>query len=445
MRLWENFWFGQVSATRPYLLLKGLLFLLAFDCWFNLIPHAGRYGVGGFNVAHLPVLDLLPVPTPAIYVGAVSICGLLALSMAAFRPTRFLMAALTAIYTYAWACSMLDSYQHHYLISLILLSCTFLPLQGAREAYRYENVIERVSAWSYVMIGVTCSIVYTYTAITKLEPDWKNGDALRRMVDAGHMERVQSLLDQVGFAGENPYRVLAMGAITLQLVTAAGYLLAIVQNRPNTGRVLRQVWLLLPAPLLFHIGAELMDLTIGWFSYYMILLALVFFLPERLLDRVGRFITWLPRMSSNSDEDLGKIPKKDLKTSLKAAIPALVFGGALCIPADLPGVRFAGFIAAALVLVAILREYFHPPTPLPFTRATGFVAATVAFMFVVTLSPIRFDYYRYAAGDYRRRGDYQTALTLYEKANRYAPEGEDRKERIQEMRRKVKQQDRQRR
>ena len=66
-------------------------------------------------------------------------------------------------------------------------------------------------------------------------------------------------------------------------------------------------------------------------------------------------------------------------------------------------------------------------------------------MFVVTLSPIRFDYYRYAAGDYRRRGDYQTALTLYEKANRYAPEGEDRKERIQEMRRKVKQQDRQRR
>ncbi len=440
MSWWERFWFGQVSATRPYLLLKGLLLLLGLDCWFNLIPHGARYGAGGFNVAHFAILDLLPVPTPEIYICTVAVCGLLAFSMAVFRPTRTLLAALAALYTYAWACSMLDSFQHHYFLSLVLLSCVFLPLQGARETYRYEKVIERVSAWSYVMIGVTCSIVYFYTAVTKLDPDWRNGDAMRRMVDVDRIDRVRSLLTQVGLSGEDPYQLLAVGAIGLQLATGLGFLLAIGQNRPGAGWFRRHAWLLLPAPLMFHVGAELINLRIGWFSYYMLLIALVFFLPERPLDSIGRFISWLPRMSSQSDDELSNVPKKDLKSSMKAAVPALIFGGALCLPADLPGVPVAGFFAAALVLISIVVELRHPPTPLPFTRATSFVFAVVAFMFVVTLSTVRWDYYRYAAGDHQRRGDYQSALTMYEKANRYAPEGEDRKAQIQKMRTKVKQQ-----
>ena len=57
MSVWERHWYGDVIALRPYLLRKGVLVLLALDAWLLMLGHAGRYGAGGFNVAHFLWLD----------------------------------------------------------------------------------------------------------------------------------------------------------------------------------------------------------------------------------------------------------------------------------------------------------------------------------------------------------------------------------------------------
>jgi hypothetical protein len=125
----ERFFFGEIAAVRPWLLLRGLLVLLALDCVIDLVPHGARYGASGFNVAHFAWLDVIaPMPTAALYVGLLFACALLALTQALAGPSRLGLATLAVLYTYAWAASLLDAYQHHYLISLLLLSAVFFPL-----------------------------------------------------------------------------------------------------------------------------------------------------------------------------------------------------------------------------------------------------------------------------------------------------------------------------
>lgn len=128
MTIYERYLFARVDAVRPWLLQRLFLVLFAFDCWVDHASHAGRYGFGGFNVAHFGWLDALaPTPSPGIYVGTVLLAGLVAFAMAMTRPSRVGLAITFALYTYGWAMSMLDSYQHHYLLSFVLLAMIFFP------------------------------------------------------------------------------------------------------------------------------------------------------------------------------------------------------------------------------------------------------------------------------------------------------------------------------
>ncbi|MEO0326883.1 MAG: hypothetical protein AAF447_28335, partial [Myxococcota bacterium] len=111
-----------------------VLLLLAFDVVVDFLPHGGRYGIGAFNVAHFPWLDALqPVPTPALYVGLCVLLGVLAAGLGLGRPTRTGQALLCLLFTWSWAMSMLDSYQHHYLLSWVLLAMVAFPRLRAQD------------------------------------------------------------------------------------------------------------------------------------------------------------------------------------------------------------------------------------------------------------------------------------------------------------------------
>ena len=70
MRAWDNYWYAPVAAIRPYLLFKGFLLILALDICLLMVKEGHWYGLGGFNIAHFPVLDAVqPLPSPAIYIG----------------------------------------------------------------------------------------------------------------------------------------------------------------------------------------------------------------------------------------------------------------------------------------------------------------------------------------------------------------------------------------
>ncbi|MEM1418504.1 MAG: HTTM domain-containing protein, partial [Myxococcota bacterium] len=125
--------------VRPWLLQRLMLGLLAFDVWVDFLPHGGRYGIGAFNVAHFRWLDVLqPVPTPALYVGLCVLVGVLAAGLGLGRPTRAGQALLCLLVTWSWALSMLDSYQHHYLITWLLLVMVGFPRLLATDLFATE-------------------------------------------------------------------------------------------------------------------------------------------------------------------------------------------------------------------------------------------------------------------------------------------------------------------
>ncbi|MEZ4335636.1 MAG: HTTM domain-containing protein [Sandaracinaceae bacterium] len=230
-----------VAAVRPYLVFKLTLLLLAFDLWITRVSHAGRYGAGGFNVAHWPWLDWVqPEISPPMYIGACVFTAALCFAIVfADRPPRWLIGLAFLVHTWSWAMSMLDSYQHHYLLSIVLFCMIFFPPMSAEEALRLdaskpdepdpatekptENasapkasaktarsgkkrkkkapLVEgeakatpprkgsaltgpwpSVSAWSYVLLSGSAAIVYAYTAFSKTDPEWLSGASLRQVI-----------------------------------------------------------------------------------------------------------------------------------------------------------------------------------------------------------------------------------------------------------------------
>jgi hypothetical protein len=183
---WNRFWFeSDVLRVRLDTFRAVFFGLLAFDQWMLMVVHAPRYGVGGFNVSHLPSLDpILPVPTAGLMTLAFFVGGFLSLRVALGIATRGSLYALTVIYGAAYFWSQADSYQHHYLIALLLLLCCFLPhevLTGLERPADGAPRPPRVRSWATRLIYVEVSIVYFYTAVTKTTEEWMNGWALERI------------------------------------------------------------------------------------------------------------------------------------------------------------------------------------------------------------------------------------------------------------------------
>src|SRR5262245_804505 len=161
-----------------------------------MIGHAGRYGVDGFNVAHFSWLDaLLPQPTAAGYVGVLLATGLLALALAIGGTRRLALAALFLLYTISWAMSMLDSYQHHYFVSSVLLCLVFFPQSSASDVHPKppeppkkakskappKPAPVQTTGFGFNLLGATAGILYTYTSIAKLDAGWRDGHTITRI------------------------------------------------------------------------------------------------------------------------------------------------------------------------------------------------------------------------------------------------------------------------
>jgi hypothetical protein len=482
--------FGGVAPSRLDAMLRLTLLLLAFDCWIDLVPHGGRYGVGDFNVAHFGILDaLLPMPTAAYYVGSLLFTGVLAFAMA-LAPWRPGLIALFTTYTLGWAASMLDSYQHHYLVSLVLFSFMFFPLrrrppaakptvhwavrlgglsfawgvveligdstgvwtplgalvssdelrpglQGGLLLYGIVSTMmltpgpkdetepsakpSLISAWAYVSVCVTSAVVYFYTAVNKLSPDWRDGHALRRL---GRSDAFLGLQEKAaeGWAFLPPmepddfWSLMAKGAIAVQLVSALGFLLASQQDRLPVKRGSREVVVLFGlAPLSFHLGTEAMGLEIGWFSYYMLLIVVVVFAPRPVIDAsvevLGAPGRWLKHLAKKS---------APMKQAGAFALAGSVVCALLLAGVDLPGGVGAGVLLAVFGLGAFWATWKGAErSAAPALLGVALVLAGIFAFVSLTETSVRYDYYRFVGGDHRRRGEPEEALAAYVLANRY--------------------------
>ena len=357
--------FPAVAAVRPYLALKGTLLLLTFDMWLTRASHAGRYGAGGFNVAHWPWLDWVqPQISPPLYVGTCVLTSLLSFAIVVGnRPPRWLLGLTLGVHTWSWAMSMLDSYQHHYLLSLVLLCFVFFPTINAEEALRFDDPappppkdagaskdakskpskrrkkrkkrkksapeepapIEterspqhvfghallapapRTSAWAYGLLAASVSVVYAFTALSKTAPEWLSGASLQRVIhypttgapseDANVIVRLfHTLAEADGNGGQTFFYLMGHSVVLVQLICMAGYLLAPWRDATKSRWMKGFFAIAMLTALSFHFGAELMGLEIGWFGYYMIGYALIFFLPAKLLVALSRAVL-LPQLT----------------------------------------------------------------------------------------------------------------------------------------------------
>ena len=281
---WDSFWDYPVLRSRLTTLRVAFFALLGLDMWVLMVPHAPRHS-GDFNVSHLPSIDpWLPIPEVPL-VGALYLFGgFLSFRIALGLATRASVIVLTGVYSSVYLWSQLDSYQHHYLMCLLLLLSCFVPWERlpGLERERAPKAMH-LRSWAARLMYVQVSIVYFFTATTKVTEYWLDGWALNRIIQIPWIREAYAAAGQsMGWGELGAYAFVAHAIMIWQFLVAFAFL--VPKLRPLaciTGPV-------------FHILVEVIDLKIGWFSYYMI--AIYYVLLFRTACSVARTRSPLPRI-----------------------------------------------------------------------------------------------------------------------------------------------------
>ncbi len=429
---WNLYRFGPIRAIRPQFATRLTLALLAFDIWLLMLAGGGRYGAGDFNVTHFAWLDgIQPIPQPAFYVGLLTFVGLLALATALSGPTRGAMIVVFLGYTYSWVMSLLDAYQHHYLLSLLLFCMIFfnydtplgLPNSGlsaqAKNAKRPQPTPRtQVSlptqprgtalstSWAYGLFCVTVAIVYTFTAVTKLSPAWRDGSVLRHLAPSdGRLHDFADWLQLMGLPYTLPWPLLAGSIGCVQVVLAITYLVAPLRDRSLSGPMRRVRDLMMGLGFVlavcFHLSVGELGLRIGWFSYYMVGIACVTLLPAQWLEQVWRILATpfghrrvTPAPPSGQRRSIGARMRRYGRECLFALVLVAFFTW-VGVAINLPGVAYAIFVGGiAYIGWTILQVWRGDMHRWP-GRSAALAASALSMWACMTFSDLRWRYYRF--------------------------------------------------
>ncbi len=409
---WARFWFsGEVLRSRLTAFRVVFFGLLALDLWVLMVPHATRHDVGAFNVSHLHWLDpYLPAPTAVGLTALYLVAGFLAMRVALGLATRSSLVALTVLYSCAYFWSQADSYQHHYLICLLLLLCCFVPFDATPglDVARDEDAPSAVPSWATRLIYVEVSIVYFFTALTKVDEHWLDGWALERIV---RVEGVRTLYAQIaeamGWGPLGTYALVAHAIMIWQFFVAVAFL--VPRLRPAA---------CVTGPL-FHVLVEVLDLKIGWFSYYMIGIYYLLLFPDSWFVGLAKPLRWL---GARARRLFDAAVASEEPPSAYVAFGAAGLCAALTLWIPLEGVGIAA-IACGLAALDALRPRAELPSTSSLTRALSHVAIALAMLVTIQSTGVVFEYYRFWAGDLARRGELARAAPMYERANAAAPPG----------------------
>jgi hypothetical protein len=386
------FWFGFEVSWAKLALGRVVLFgLLALDALMQ-IRHAPRYGAGGFNVAQIGLLDHLG-PTRTSF----AVCELInayLFTLAAFGvATRWVLPPATAIYAWLYFGSQLDSYQHHYLVSLILVCACFVPWQWPRDA----TPATRVATWALRLILIELGIMYLWAAISKMNSAWADGRTLVTQI-IGPMRRM--IDGTIGIA------------LASKLVILVELTLAATVWQP------RFWWFAAPLGLLFHVGILFSGLEIGLFAWLMIAIYL-FVVPDRV---------WVALATSRPVVTVltGFAVVRGWFDGPAGWIVWLLGAGLGVAFAMLARFEYAGRVGM-LALVAMVAGSGYAIVRAPQARrltAIGLAHLAAMSLWLVTdrASTVAIDYYRFWGGTSRRLGDLAAAERAYRELIDVAPD-----------------------
>ena len=420
MSAWDRYW-HDFAVERPRLVALRVAFfgLLAFDQWLVMLSHAPRYGVGGFNVTQIDWLDrFVPPPTAAIVTALWLVGGFLAMRAALGVAVRQSAIGLIACYAGVYFWCQADSYQHHYLVSLLLIIASFVPEHawggmdggGAGAASDASAAPPVVKHWALRLFYVQIAFLYFWAAIAKADAVWLSGATIDRLTTS---PEVRALLARAaGHLGIEPasiYPAAAWSVLLGELFAAAAFLW-------------RRLWLpaLLIVPL-FHIGVEVLEFDIEWFSYYMLAFDAILLTPPRLLAALWRGARRLSAPLARGWARLAAPRATSADLTMLYAGAAALLAGLVAHEQPLEG---AGLVAGGVAAATLMGQWPWPrPVTRPQLRAVIHVASAAALLIALRSSDVPYDYYRLWGGDLYRRGDTAEAVDRYRKANALAPPG----------------------
>jgi hypothetical protein len=363
--------------------------LLAVDALMQ-IRHAPRYGAGSFNVAQLRILDAVG-PGRTSYELCELVNAYLFVTIACGVGTRVALPIAAAVYSWLYFGSQLDSYQHHYLVALLLWLACFVPWERP-EGARADTPVK---TWALRLILLQLGIMYLWAAISKMTPAWWDGSTLGRQI-AGPL---RSLIDAtVGI------RAASIGVVFLELT------LAFTVWNP------RMWWFASSAGLLFHGAILVSGLEIGLFAWLMIGLY-VLLIPDRVWIWIaqrgfGPRAVAVPAAARAWIRGRGRWP-----LWLAGLATALVLGMAS---------RFDHAVPLAIVLSIVLalrtfRALVRSRPTLAWLGAAHMLAFATWFA-VDRATTVASDYYVFWGGSARRLGDTESAMRAYERLVQISPD-----------------------
>ncbi|HEY5925529.1 MAG TPA: HTTM domain-containing protein [Kofleriaceae bacterium] len=375
------FWFGFEVPWAKLLVARVVVFaLLAIDALMQ-IEHAPRYGAGGFNVAQLPLLDAL-APGRILYSAGQLVLAYLFVLVACGALTRYALPIATAIYGWLYFASHLDSYQHHYLVFLILVIACFVPWERPAGA----TASTPVRSWALRLLYIQLALLYLWAAVSKMNAAWLDGKALSMQMTG----TVRSMIDAT---------IGIKGAAWLVLISEL-VLAATVWNK--------RTWVIAaPLGVALHAGILATSLDIGLFAWLMLGLYLLV-LPDRVFERFARAT---PREDRTHDGVLLWIAliMAGAVGILLAAISRFDHGFAVGLVA----------FAAVVVATALLRRRVSVAR-LAIAHVLAFGVWTAVDRTTKTAS----DYYRLWGGSAKRLGDPKTSEAAYRRMTEIAPDEE---------------------
>ena len=363
------FWFGfEVSWAKLQLARVVLFGLLAVDALMQ-IRHAPRYGAGGFNVGQLSIFNSLG-PTRGSYELAELVNAYLFVLAACGIATRFVVPAAAAIYAWLYFGSQLDSYQHHYLMSLVLALASFVPWQRPPDA----TPTTRVRTWALRLILIQLGIMYLWAAISKMSASWVDGRTLAGQI-GGVMRHVVD--------GTVGIKVTAVSVIFVELTLAA------------TVWIPRAWPLAAPLGIAFHAGILLSTLEIGLFAWLMLGIY-VLVVPDRIWVWIAEHV---------------RVPRPRLPAGpLRWIVVVVALAGTIVLAAI---ARFDHALVVACVLAtATIAAAIARPARMP-AAAIAMLLALVTWTGVDRLSIVATDYYKFWGGTSRRLGEREDAERAY--------------------------------
>jgi hypothetical protein len=386
------FWFGFEVSWAKLALGRFVLFgLLALDALLQ-IRHAPRYSAGGFNVAQIPLLDGLG-PSRGSYAVCELINAWLFTLAAVGVATRWVVPPAAAIYAWLYFGSQLDSYQHHYLVSLILLCACFVPWQRPRDA----TPTTRVATWALRLILVELAIMYLWAAISKMNAAWVDGRTLSTQI-IGPMRHVVDATVGVPLASK--------------LVIVVELTLAALVWQPRFWKIAA------PLGIAFHVGILFSGLEIGLFAWLMIAIYM-FVVP----DRVWTTLATTGPIAAVRNAFATATRRVDGAAGWFVWMLGATLGTVF---AMLARFEYAGRVGV-LALVAMIAGSGYAIVRAPEARrltAIGLAHLAAMTLWLVTdrASTVAIDYYRFWGGTSRRLGDLAMAERAYRELVDAAPD-----------------------